>query len=92
MLKALWHFSPLFHGAPDGLHAEFRLWWAIPWKVLSQRKRERTRINNGNMYPFFFFFLYDITTSEIIKIIESLIVVFTVFLNKFVQTELPAKA
>lgn len=41
---------------------------------------------------FFFFFLYDITTSEIIKIIESLIVVFTVFLNKFVQTELPAKA
>ena len=35
MLKALWHFSPLFHGAPDGLHAEFRLWQAIPWKFNS---------------------------------------------------------
>lgn len=40
----------------------------------------------------FFFFLYDITISEIIKIIVSLILVFAVFfLNKFVQIELPDK-
>lgn len=60
--------------------------------ILPQRKRKRTRINNRNMYLFFFFFLYDITISEIIKIIVSLILVFAVFfLNKFVQIELPDK-
>lgn len=59
--------------------------------ILPQRKRKRTRINNRNMY-LFFFFLYDITISEIIKIIVSLILVFAVFfLNKFVQIELPDK-
>lgn len=58
----------------------------------SEKKGKNQNQQWKHVSVFFFFFLYDITTSEIIKIIESLIVVFTVFLNKFVQTELPAKA
>ena len=49
ILEALWLFSDLFDGAQDGLHAEFHLQWAISYKVLSERKGKRTRINNGNV-------------------------------------------
>ena len=38
-----------------------------------------------------FFFLYDITISEIKKVIVSFLVFTLFFLNKFVQIELPAK-
>ena len=54
MLKALWHFSPLFHGAPDGLHAELSLVGNSVESSLSEKK-EKNQNQQWKHVPIFFF-------------------------------------
>ena len=53
MLKALWHFSPLFHGAPDGLHAELSLVGNSVESSFSEKK-EKNQNQQWKHVPIFF--------------------------------------